>query len=183
MRIVSGIYGGRKLNVPTGRDVRPTSDKIRGAVFNMLSSRDAIEGAYVLDAYCGTGALGLEALSRGAAHVTFFDKARSSLDLAKSNANMLGAENIQFQIKDSSKLSQKPGDIKPYNLIFLDPPYHKEMVEKSLLGLVAGGWIADDAWIMCESERGLNISLPDGFYMDTEKTYGDIQIVLIRTML
>ena len=73
MRIVAGIYGGRKLIVPKGRDIRPTSDKIRGAVMNMLRSRDAVEGAHVIDAFCGTGALGLEAMSQGAASCLFVD--------------------------------------------------------------------------------------------------------------
>ncbi len=90
MRIVAGQYGGRRLEVPKGRDIRPTSDKVRGAIFNALRSRGAVENARVLDAFCGTGALGLEALSQGAAHCTFLDKAKDSLALAKVNAQALG---------------------------------------------------------------------------------------------
>ncbi len=90
MRIVAGQYGGRRLEVPKGRDIRPTSDKVRGAIFNALRSRGAVEEARVLDVFCGTGALGLEALSQGAAHCTFMDKARESLELAKRNAQNLG---------------------------------------------------------------------------------------------
>ena len=92
MRIVAGRYGGRKLMVPKGRDIRPTSDKVRGAVFNMLDSRGAVQGALVLDAFCGTGALGFEALSRGARHCTFIDKNSESLKLCRANAQALGAE-------------------------------------------------------------------------------------------
>ena len=87
MRIVAGQYGGRRLEVPKGRDIRPTSDKVRGAIFNALRSRGAVEHARVLDAFCGTGALGLEALSQGAAHL---DKSRESLELARRNAAALG---------------------------------------------------------------------------------------------
>lgn len=90
MKIVAGKYGGRRLLTPKNRDIRPTSDKVRGAIFNMLASRGALEGAVVLDAFCGTGALGLEALSRGAEHCMFIDKSRTSLALTRENANVFG---------------------------------------------------------------------------------------------
>ncbi|MGH1456175.1 MAG: 16S rRNA (guanine(966)-N(2))-methyltransferase RsmD [Alphaproteobacteria bacterium] len=180
MRIVSGVYGGRKLNVPKGRDIRPTSDKIRGAVFNMLSSRGAIEDARALDAFCGSGALGLEAISRGAAHVTFFDKSRDSLSLTRENAEMLGADvHSKFEIKDSSNLPCNRGD-DTYSLVFLDPPYHNGLIDKALLSFRDGGWLGRDAWIVCESERNFNFKLPQDFTLDNEKIYGEIKITLLR---
>ena len=128
MRIVSGIYGGRKLQVPRGKDIRPTSDKVRGAMFNVLRGFDAVDGSRVLDAFCGSGALGLEALSQGAAHVTFCDKSRVSLDLAKENAGALGcAEHSDFILKDALKIDAEAG---PYDLAFLDPPYGQNLIPK-----------------------------------------------------
>lgn len=180
MRIVSGVYGGRKLNVPKGRDIRPTSDKIRGAVFNMLSSRNAVEGASVLDAFCGTGALGLEALSRGASHATFFDKSRASLDLARENAEMLGVKNASFRVCDSSKITEKRSDEDTYSLIFLDPPYHKGLIECALERLSIGGWLSAGAWIVCESERKYDIPGFPEYAFDCDKIYGEIKISLLQ---
>ena len=94
MRIVSGLYGGRKIQAPKGRMVRPTTDKVRGAVFNMLQSRGLVDDAVVLDAFCGTGGMGLEALSRGAHSCTFVDSARDSLVCVKENISSLGAEGV-----------------------------------------------------------------------------------------
>ncbi len=180
MKIVSGAYGGRKLNVPKGRNIRPTSDKIRGAVFNMLSSRGAVEDAHVLDAFCGTGALGLEALSRGSNSAIFWDKSRVSLSLAQSNAEMLGVESANFQIKDASKVGRKPDNIRACDLIFLDPPYNKDLLSPTLCSLEGGGWLSENAWILCESEHKHDLILPDGFIVDHEKTYGETKITLLK---
>ncbi len=181
MRVIAGKYKGRRIDVPKGRDIRPTSDKIRGAVFNMLHSRGSIEGAHVLDAFCGSGALGIEALSRGASSCIFVDKHRASLDCAKDNAQALGIEiEVKFWLKDSSKL----GACSDYSfdLVFLDPPYHKGLVDTILPMLVTGGWLADGAWIVCETEKQAAINLPEKCIMDEEKTYGDIKITLLRRL-
>ena len=106
MRIVSGKYGGRVLKTPRDDAIRPTSDKVRGAMFNALRSRMDFEGVHVLDCFCGTGALGLEALSQGAASCRFVDLNRSSLDLAKDNAAALGVE-AEFILQDVTKLPQR----------------------------------------------------------------------------
>ncbi|MCB1532769.1 MAG: 16S rRNA (guanine(966)-N(2))-methyltransferase RsmD [Alphaproteobacteria bacterium] len=175
MRIVAGIYGGRKLHVPKGYDVRPTSDKVRGAVMNALASRGAIDGAVVLDVFCGTGALGLEALSRGAAVCTFIDKARSSLDLARKNAADLGADNAQFLLKEAQKISARPETQGPASLVFLDPPYNKGLIQAALGALQEGGWFADEAMIVAESEAELSLSCA-GFRILDEKIYKDTKI-------
>ncbi len=182
MKIIGGKFGGRKLYTPSNKDVRPTSDKIRGAVFNMLQSRGAVERVRVLDAFCGTGALGLEALSRGAEHVTFIDKARSSLDLARQNAEMLGAMDIcDFTLKDALKMPIRTDNEKAYSLVFLDPPYNKGLVNLALQSLKAGDWLSPDCWIVCESERTYTYTNIDTFLIDSEKTYGDIKITLLRS--
>lgn len=178
MRIVAGEYGGRALITPKNRDIRPTSDKIRGAIFNMLHSRGAVENVDVLDAFCGTGALGLEALSRGAAHCTFLDKSRVSLDLAKENAANLDAMDLcDFKLRDASFLQDTK---KAYGLIFLDPPYFKALVPAALERMAGHGWIEKGAWVVCETEKKCdNVSVPD-FDIDVQKTYSDIKVIILR---
>ncbi len=180
MRIVSGIYGGRRLIVPKGRDIRPTSDKVRGAVFNMLRSRGAVEGAQVLDVFCGTGALGLEAISQGAAFCTFIDKNRDPLDLARQNAQALGAEvQARFILKDAAKPGQKPEDIAPAALAFLDPPYKLGLVVPALAALHGGGWLAEGAVVVIEAEKGFNEPFPPPFKAVDMRSYGDTQVMLV----
>ncbi len=181
MKIVAGKYGGRKLILPKGRDIRPTTDKVRGAVFNMLTSRGAVDDANVLDAFCGSGALGLEALSRGAAHCSFIDKARSSIDLAKENALAFDTmDYCDFAVRDSVKLPEKPSNKDTYGLVFLDPPYNKGLIHETLENLVNGGWLSHGAWIVCESERRFDLPEIAGISVDSEKTYGDIKITLVQ---
>ncbi len=177
MKIIGGIFGGRRLNAPINNDIRPTSDKIRGAIFNMLQSRNAIDGANTLDAFCGTGALGLEALSRGASHCDFMDKAKSSLDLAKDNADLLGADNnAKFTIKDSSKIT----GTNLYDLVFLDPPYNKGLIQITLDALINGECLSNGAWIICESEYSFSCSPTENITIDNVKTYGDTKVTLLR---
>ena len=177
MRIIAGIYGRRKLNVPQNNAIRPTSDKIRGAIFNALESLGAIEDAHVLDAFCGTAALGLEALSRGGAHCTFVDKAKTSLELARNNINMLGAcTESDLRHGDASKLNFKG---KKFDLILLDPPYHKGLIELTLKNLLQQSAISPTAHIMCESETGLSMVHGRSFETHSHKSYGDTQVSIL----
>ncbi|MGH1404612.1 MAG: 16S rRNA (guanine(966)-N(2))-methyltransferase RsmD [Alphaproteobacteria bacterium] len=181
MRIVSGIYGGRKLQVPDGRDIRPTSDKVRSAVFNMLQARNAISGSYVLDGFCGTGALGFEALSRGADHCSFFDMSRVSLSLAQENAQILSAQDqCSFFSKDITKIGARGEAQQAFDLVFLDPPYHKSLVPVAMQRLAEQGWLSDQAWVVCETEKNAHIPSVTGFECDSEKTYGQIYITLFQ---
>ena len=179
MKIVGGKFGGRRLNTPKNNDIRPTSDKIRGAVFNMLQSRGALDNVRVLDAFCGTGALGLEALSRGASHCTFIDKARSSLDLTKENADMLNVmDDCAFTLKDASKMGNIADS---YDLIFLDPPYNKGLINITLEALIAGDWLAPKGWLICETEKNFNYTPIKDLTLDSEKTYGDTKIIILQS--
>ncbi len=179
MRIVAGIYGGRKLSVPKTHDIRPTSDKIRGAVFNILRSRRSVEGANVLDVFCGTGALGLEALSQGAASCIFIDKNKDSLNLAQQNAESLGVEkDARFILKDASKVGPKPDDVAPATLAFLDPPYKQSLIIPALNALHENGWLANEALLVLEAEKGFAEALPAPFKILDERIYGDTAIVL-----
>ncbi len=182
MRIVSGIYGGRRLEVPKGKDIRPTSDKVRGAMFNALRSRMDLEGAVVLDCFAGTGALGLEALSNGAASCIFFDISRDSLALAKANAEVLGAsDEACFVQRDASKMLPRKGDQAVADLVFLDPPYEKGLVVPTLQVLAEGDWLAAGAVLVIEAERDFVAILPKPYVLLDEKTYGDTKILYVSS--
>ena len=177
MRIVSGQFGGRQLEVPRNRNIRPTSDKLRGAIFNMLVSRGAVEGAIVLDAFCGTGALGLEAISRGAAHCRFVDRVRESMELAQTNAKNLGVLDVAaFVVKDARKMKANGHK---FTLVFLDPPYGQDLVADMLDALVEVDCLEKHAWIVCETEKGAALEHED-YEIDNEKTYGDTTITLLK---
>ncbi len=181
MRIVAGRFGGRKLAVPKGRDIRPTSDKIRGAVFNMLRSRNALEGAIVLDAFCGTGALGLEVLSQGAAHCTFMDKSRESLEICRINVESLSVQDETLLIqKDATKPGPKPDDVPPATLVFLDPPYNKGLIPHALSALHKQNWLEGGAFCILEAEKDWQQALPERFELFDQRSYGDTQIILAR---
>jgi 16S rRNA (guanine966-N2)-methyltransferase len=175
MRIIAGSLRGRVLVGPTGRDVRPTAARAREAVFNMLHSQAPVEGKRVLDLYCGTGALGLEALSRGAAHVTFVD-----LDpvYAQRNVEKFGVE-AQCTVIKANALRYKP--LAAAEVIFLDPPYKLGLVEKTLamhasIGQPGTLWVVE-----AETGRlGPDLAALGPFERLTERTYGAGTITLLR---
>lgn len=180
MRIVGGSHRGRKLLSPLGREVRPTSDKTRQAVFNALNHRGAVADAVALDAFCGTGALGLEALSQGAAQAIFFDNTRSSLDLVKRNAKDLSLESQStILLKDALKCGVKPADITAADLVFLDPPYNKNMVVPAAQALKEGGWLANAGWLVVEVEKGASLHGLIGT-IESEKNYGATSVYLVQ---
>jgi 16S rRNA (guanine966-N2)-methyltransferase len=177
MRITAGAWRGRNLLPPADKSIRPTSDKVRQALFNMLTSRDALADAVALDICCGTGALGLEALSRGAAHCVFIDRDRGSLDLCRKNAVQCGAgDTASFLFADAAKL---PAAKVTATLAFIDPPYRQNLVPAILQGLAAQDWLADDAIIVAETERGA-VPLGDDFTLLQSRDYGDTTIHLVE---
>lgn len=183
MRVTGGIYGGRILQSPKDNAIRPTSDKVRLAVFNILHARGCVADAAVLDGFCGTGALGIEALSRGALCCTFMDKNRGSLDLCRANhAALKITAQCSFVLGDSSKPKAKPPEIAAANLVFLDPPYNRDMVMISLPALDTQGWIADGAYILIETEKSYDPSVlsPLGYDIDMVRDYGDTRIALAQ---
>ena len=178
MRITGGIHRSRKLETPKGDAVRPTSDKVRQAVFNMLNSRGVVQDAVVIDAFCGTGALGLEALSQGAAQCTFFDKDKNSIQLCKINISALGEEErsvVMFQ--DSTKLKQRPEAVAQVNLVFLDPPYNKNLLPLAIQSLLDNHWLSDDAFFVIETSKNEKFS-SENVEIINEKIYGDTKIIL-----
>ncbi|GLQ63135.1 16S rRNA (guanine(966)-N(2))-methyltransferase RsmD [Gluconobacter cerinus] len=154
MRIVGGENKGRALMAPRGEGTRPTSDRTRQAIFDMLAhapwyGHDELEEAIVLDGYAGTGAMGLEALSRGAQRASFIERDRNALNALRANLDICRARDISRVL--SCSVTHPPRATEPHTLIFLDPPYGKTLVESGLRALARGGWIAEGALIVAET--------------------------------
>ena len=183
MRITGGEYGGRKLTAPTGKDIRPTSDRLRLAIFNMIESRLDLDGCHVADMFCGTGALGIEALSRGASFAHFFDQDRRSLMLTKDNLAQLNIPSSAFNatLVSALKVAPRVADAQPaLDVVFLDPPYHKDLVAPCIENLIAGDWLAPEALLVVETEKGglPNLSTMPQIKSLREKAYGDTELAL-----
>ena len=179
MRIVAGKYGGRRLAVPKDDRIRPTSDKVRGAIFNGLQAQGVVQGAHVMDGFCGTGALGLEALSRGAADCVFIDKSRESLALAQRNAEALGAlGQAAFLAKDLGG-SFSLGKGVQFDLVFLDAPYRKNLISQCLQSLIENRYLSDESVVVVEAEKGFAPNLGGSFEVQSEKLYGDTVVFML----
>lgn len=184
MRIVGGTNKGKQLTAPKGADTRPTSDRVREAVFNILNHADGpvpIKDARILDLFAGTGALGLEALSRGAAYALFVDTAPAARGAIRKNAEAIGAlGKVKIFNRDATKLgTMPPGAQGPFDLVFIDPPYRKGLDIQALEAARAGNWLAPNARVIVEraaNEPDLNAP---GFTTDDARTYGDTQMVFL----
>lgn len=180
MRIIGGSARGRPLKTPVGQDIRPTSDKVRLAIFNALFSRGGVVGAHVLDAFCGTGALACEALSHGADHAVLCDLSKTSLALAKDNVRSLGFEDqATFKIMDAARMGDRPENLSPRSIVFLDPPYRKGLIAPTLAALRAGNWLSEDALIVIETEADAPPPTDYGAIV-FDKTYGETRVVFLR---
>lgn len=179
MRIIAGKYGSRKLATPKDDTIRPTSDKIRGSIFNALQSHIDLNSVRVLDLFSGTGALGLECLSRGAKFCQFFDYNHGSVGLTRFNADTLATDwDFKILVRDSTKLPPC-NDKEKYDLFFCDPPYSKDMIKPCLEGLKNGEWLNSGAIGVLESEKDWSLSGIEGFETLSEKEYGDTKITYI----
>ena len=178
MRVTGGDLGGRSLQCPKGGNVRPTSDKVRQAVFNMLQSHIALDDFVVLDAFCGTGALGFEALSRGAKKTVFVDKNKKSLDVCKDNASSLGIrDQCVFLQGDACKVTLN----QRFHLVFLDPPYKKNFIAPALQNLSQQSCFEKDALCVIEMAKEETLSF-DALHVEKEKIYGDTKIIVAQIM-
>lgn len=184
MRIVGGAFRGRRLEVPEGRDIRPTSDRAREAAFNILVHGFAIEWeeASVLDVFAGTGAMGLEALSRGAAHATFIDNDGLAIRCIHQNAGVVGAAREISVLKlDATKLPPPPLVAQaPCGLAFLDPPYGSALVVPALAGLAARGWIGPKSLCVVEVGAKETFKAPDGFAALDDRRYGAARVLFLE---
>lgn len=177
MRITGGTLRGRALAAPEGLTTRPTTDRVREALFNVLAhhdwgeSGDPLADAIVLDAFAGTGALGLEAVSRGASFACFFEKDRPALRVLRENIDRLKlGERTAILPADATK---PPRAQRPCSLVFLDPPYRKGLIPAALKALAAQGWIAPGAMLICETAKKETRDGLETCKLLLEKTYGD----------
>ena len=182
MRIVAGAWRGRALIAPPGEATRPTADRVRQALFDMLlhapwGGPDAVEGATVLDAFAGTGALGLEALSRGAARATFIEHDRAALAALRANIAACRAED-RCTVLPVDVLAAPPA--RPCGLVFLDPPYGSDLVPRAVERLRASGWIAPGALMVAETGRGE--ALPEPGTLLAERVLGAARVSIWRTI-
>jgi 16S rRNA (guanine966-N2)-methyltransferase len=182
MRVSGGNFGGRTLKGPSSDKVRPTSDKLRQAVFNILAHAygDPVSGARVLDLFAGTGALGIEALSRGAVFTLFVEDAAESRALIRTNVETLQLTGVtKIFRRDATKLGPR-GAFEPFSLVFCDPPYGKGFAEKSLASAREGEWLTKDALLIVEEAVASKFSAPEGFEILERREYDDTEIVFLR---
>jgi 16S rRNA (guanine966-N2)-methyltransferase len=174
MRIVAGKFRGKALSSPSDETIRPTADRVRESMFNILGSRlgPVLDGKRVLDLFAGTGALGLEALSRGAAHVTFVDVGAESRGLIRDHIQAFGVAGITKLLRRDATALGRPGTFGQFDLVFLDPPYGQGLGEKALVELAANGWLMPGATIVWEESVEAPVTVPEGFELDDERQYG-----------
>ena len=172
MRVVAGLYGGRRLVSPPGTDTRPTSDRVREALFSILGS--AVEGAHVLDLYAGSGALGIEALSRGAASAVFVDHSQKAIAAITTNLDALGIDAVVRCAEARAALRPSPAPPYPYDLVFLDPPYRHDAGLGRELSEALPAVLAPGARVVSESDRRDPLELV--LALTDERRYGDTVI-------
>lgn len=184
MRIVGGRFKGRAIEAPKGRDTRPTGDRARESLFNVLAHASwspGLEGRRVLDLFAGSGALGLEAISRGAAFALFVETEPAARGAIRDNIEALGLFGAtRIHRRDAADLGVKPAGLgEPFDLVFLDPPYHKGLGERALARLGEGGWIAGDALIVFECAADETPATP-GYETLDERAYGAAKVLFLR---
>ncbi|OLE34627.1 MAG: 16S rRNA (guanine(966)-N(2))-methyltransferase RsmD [Alphaproteobacteria bacterium 13_1_20CM_3_64_12] len=183
MRIVGGRLKGRNLASPSSQRIRPTADRLRESLFNILihSYGDPITGARVLDLFAGTGALGIEAISRGAAFALFVDNGAEARALLRNNVEALGLGGVtKVYRRDATNLGPAH-PIEPFSLVFLDPPYRMTLAEKALVSLRDGGWLTPGALAVVEEAKAAEFSAPEGFDELERRVYDDSEFVFLRS--
>jgi len=182
MRVVGGRLRGRNLAAPRSDAIRPTSDRLRESVFNILAHAygDPVTGARVLDLFAGTGALGIEALSRGAAFALLIDDGAEARALIRQNIDALGLGAVMRVFRrDATKLGPAH-PVEPFSLVFLDPPYRKGLGERALASLRDGVWLTPDALIVVEEAADAGFAAPAGFTELERRAYDDTVVVVLR---
>jgi 16S rRNA (guanine966-N2)-methyltransferase len=182
MRIVGGRLRGRALAAPASTAIRPTADRLRETLFNILlhAYGDPISGARVLDLFAGTGALGLEALSRGAAFALFVDQGAEARALIRANVAALGLGGVTRLFRRDATALGAAHPVEPFSLAFLDPPYGAGLAEKALAAAQAGGWLAPGALAVVEDAADAGFVAPAGFDELERRGYGDSALIVLR---
>ncbi len=184
MRIVAGQHKGRAITAPKGRSTRPTSDRAREALFNVLAHADwapPLEGARVIDLFAGSGALGLEAISRGAAFCLFVETDHGARGAIRANIEAMGLYGVtRLHRRSATDLGDKPAGVgAPFTLAFLDPPYGKGLVRPALETLVKGHWLTAAALAVVEVSADDAVEPPQGWRIDDERTSGAARILCL----
>jgi 16S rRNA (guanine966-N2)-methyltransferase len=182
MRVVGGRLRGRSLAAPKSQAIRPTADRLREALFNILvhAYGDPVSGARVLDLFAGTGALGIEAISRGAAFTLFVDDGAEARALLRGNVEALGlGGSTRIFRRDATRLGPAH-PLEPFSLVFLDPPYGQALAEPALSSARSGGWLASDALIVVEEGTDPAFQTPDGFSELDRRRYDDTELIFLR---
>jgi 16S rRNA (guanine966-N2)-methyltransferase len=181
LRIVAGKFRGKTLLSPEDESIRPTADRVRESIFNILASRlgPSFEGLRVLDLFAGTGALGLEALSRGASNVVFVDIGAEARGLVRDHIEAFGAGGVAKLLRRDATALGPAGTIGPVDLVFLDPPYGKGLGELALVSLRDNGWLKPETVLVLEESSDTVIELPAGFALDDRREYGAAAVHLI----
>ncbi len=183
MRIVGGRFKGHALAAPAGQATRPTSDRVREAMFNILAhgmGDFTVADARVLDLFAGTGALGLEAISRGARFCHFIDEATAARGVIRRNADALGViGQAKIWRRDAAALGAC-APLPPFDLVFCDPPYNRGLGERALAGLGAGGWLSPGAVVVLEEALKAEVATPEGLSLIDARDYGDTVVRFYR---
>jgi len=182
MRVVGGKLRSRPIAGPKSDAVRPTSDRLREALFNILMHAygDPVAGARVLDQFAGTGALGIEAVSRGASYALFVDEGVEARALLRQNVETLGLGGVtRIFRRDATRLGPAH-PLEPFDLVFLDPPYGRGLAEKALASAREGGWLKPQALIVVEEAADAGFTAPEGFEELERRTYDDTEFVFLR---
>lgn len=185
MRIVGGKFKGRALVTPNGQNTRPTSDRAREAIFNILAHADwapNLEGARVMDVFAGSGALGFEAMSRSAGFCLFVETDEAARGAIRDNVETFGLfGTTRVHRRDATQLGARPGSqAEAFNLVFLDPPYRKGLGEKALDALVSGNWLSENAIIVFERAADEDDFVTDVWQKINVKTYSAAQVLFLK---
>ena len=182
MRVVGGRLRGRTLASPKTDAIRPTADRLREALFNILvhAYGDPVSGVRVLDLFAGTGALGIEALSRGAAFTLFVDDGAEARALLRENVATLGLGGTSKVFRRDATRLGPAHPLEPFSLAFLDPPYGQHLAEQALVSAKAGGWLTASALIVVEETTKAAFAAPDGFVELERRAYDDTEFIFLR---
>ncbi|PYF04423.1 16S rRNA (guanine966-N2)-methyltransferase [Rhodopseudomonas faecalis] len=182
MRVVGGRLKGRTLAAPSSQAIRPTADRLRESLFNILAHAygNPMLDARVLDLFAGTGALGIEAVSRGAKFTLFVDDGAEARALLRNNVEALGLGGVsKIYRRDATKLGPAH-PVEPFALVFCDPPYRKQLAERALASLRDGGWLEPDALVIVEEAKDAGFTAPEGFAELERRAYDDTEFTFLK---
>ncbi len=182
MRIVGGEFRGRPLAVPKSNAIRPTADRTRESLFNILSHAypEAIDGTRMMDLFAGTGAVGLEAASRGCRHVLFVESSVEGRGLLWENIDTLGLHGRTRMLRRDATDLGSVGNLEPFDILFADPPYGKGLGEKAFAAAADGGWLVPGALAILEERADVVVSVPSSYVFLEERTFGDSKMHFFR---